>query len=123
MTLGEVLSRFSALKPHDYPERELRAWLWELEQMIYREVQRPRMPEGQTPPEPITMETPESRVLLAEDPYGQIYLLYLATQVDLHQSEPDRYAFDAALFNAAYLQYAHAYAREHLPVTMKEVKA
>jgi len=114
MTLETVLNRVKILRPHSYPEGELRAWLHELEQMLYEEIIRPRCPEAQ-PPQALTQETPGEHVLTAPDPYGELYIFYLMAQIDLHRAEAERYSLDAALFHAAYYQYAHAYARRHLP--------
>ena len=46
-----------------------------------------------------------NKARLIDDEYGDVYLKYLLSQIDLANAEFGRYNASAALFNAAYARY------------------
>ena len=59
----------------------------------------------------------DSVVLLAPEPYSQLYVYYLCAQIDMQNQEFDLYQNNAALYNKAYSDYASYYNRKIMPVS------
>ena len=59
----------------------------------------------------------DSVVLLAPEPYSQLYVYYLCAQIDMQNQEFDLYRNNAALYNKAYSDYASYYNRKIMPVS------
>jgi len=54
--------------------------------------------------------------LLVREPYTDVYLWWLCSQMDLVNAETDRYANDRTMFNSAWNQYSDWYTRTHMPI-------
>ena len=66
---------------------------------------------------PYDNDTPRDTVLLVEEPYAEMYIHYMAAQIDLGNAEIGKYNNDKSLFNNAYLTYSDYYTRTHMPLT------
>ncbi len=65
MTIAQALARLNALKPHEYPDDALMAWLADVEQLIINEVVaghwprwRPHRPRCKPPENPLDQDKP-----------------------------------------------------------------
>ena len=65
-------------------------------------------------------ETDRSTDLLVKAPYSDIYILYLASKIDLYLGELDSYANTSALYNNAYQTFADYYNRTYRPLKMTQ---
>lgn len=64
---------------------------------------------------PYDPEVDMDRVLIAPEPYSNLYVKYLAAQVDYYNGEIPRYKNSMARFNEALDMYAAWYNRNHMP--------
>ena len=65
----------------------------------------------------------DSVVLLAPEPYSQLYVYYLCAQIDMQNQEFDLYQNNAALYNKAYSDYASYYNRKIMPASEAKFNA
>lgn len=62
-------------------------------------------------------------MLLAPEPYSQLYVYYLCAQIDMQNQEFDLYQNNAALYNKAYSDYASYYNRKIMPASEAKFNA
>lgn len=107
MTYMECISMVDTLNPNRVSNEIKRRWLGELEGRIMVEV------EGVSPS---SLSTPEedSEVpyLSVPYPYDRMYWLYVMAMLDFVNGDSARYDNSAAMFNAAYQDYAKRRMRE-----------
>lgn len=117
MTLQECITKVDAVKPNDYSVEEKVAWLSYLDGMIMDEVIKTHETDEEMPD---TWENYDptflSRVLLAEDPYSELYVAYIKMKIDEENGETARYNNSAAMYNSLYLRYAKQYNKTHMPL-------
>ena len=65
----------------------------------------------------------DSVVLLAPEPYSQLYVYYLCAQIDMQNQEFDLYRNNAALYNKAYSDYASYCNRKIMPASEAKFNA
>lgn len=126
MTLDEAIARCDALKPNQYSPDEKIQWLSTLDGMIWHEILAVHeAAEGETLPAAFagyTGETDRATVLLAAEPYSDLYPKYLAAQIDFCNAEFGRFNNSAALFNSVYDDYSRWYNRTHAPLQNNSVR-
>ena len=108
MTVSEAINEVNTLKPNSYGDEEKTRWLSRLDGQIRREILDTHFPaEGETIPEEAdyTGET----ALLAPAPYDELYVHYLAAQIDYYNRE--YWAFNAsnAMFEACFSRFRNHY--------------
>ena len=59
--------------------------------------------------------TPRDTVLLVPEPYTNVYIYWLLSQIDLGNAEINKYNNDSAMFKAAWNEYSDHYTAEHMP--------
>ena len=113
MTIAHAIARFDTLYPNEFPYAEKLRWLSVLDGQLFREVlaaspdNRGRTFDG------YTIETDKKTELLVPFPYDDLYIKYLAAQCDKIHADVARYANSAAVFNAAFSEFAAYYHRTH----------
>lgn len=112
MKLSEALAGIKAIKPSQYSDVMLTAWVSELDGQIYDAIVSHRENPA-TLSAPYTVETDGNVALLVPYPYDQIYIYWLSAKIDHTNQEYDRYNNSMAMFNAYYNDYAGSYARAH----------
>lgn len=115
MKISDAIERLDELKSNAYTESEKVRWLSQLDSMIKR-----MMIDTHEGGEKCTFtgydeNTDMSTVLLAEEPFDDIYIYYLAAQIDLANMEYDRYNNSIMVFTDKYQDFADWYNRTHLP--------
>ena len=116
MTVSEAITRIDQLKPNQFSTEQKTEWLSRLDGMIMQELIRTH--EQAEEPAPFTgydAEEDTGTELLVPFPYDDIYLFWLASQVDLYNLEYDKYANDSQLYNNAYQTYSDYYTRTNMP--------
>lgn len=117
VTIQAALDMIDTLKPNMFSTQQKVAWLSDLDGMVYREIILNH--EGFEDMEPFTgydVETPNDTVLLATEPYSDVYRHYLSAQMDIANRETGEYAKDMALYNSAWQTLVDWYNRNHLPI-------
>lgn len=117
MTMQEAIDRIDALKPNMYPPERKKAWLSDLDRMVWQEIYLTH--EGVAPEsrfDGYDQDTDPGTELLVPEPYTDVYHHYMATMMDLANAESDKYAQDRALFNAAYQTFGDFWRRTHMPI-------
>lgn len=119
MTIAEAITNLGSVKPHQYGEDVLIRWLSDLDGLIFEEVMKGR--EGA--PESFTRYTDDMGAeLLVPEPYADIYIRYMAAQVDFYNAEYDRYNNSMLMFNTMYTAFADWYNRNHMANNPTRIK-
>ena len=126
MTIRQALTQVEQVKPNAVPDEVLVQWLNEVDQTIFKELVKTheygtelvfggydRTDESGA----------DSVVLLAPEPYSQLYVYYLCAQIDMQNQEFDLYQNNAALYNKAYSDYASYYNRQIMPASEAKFNA
>jgi hypothetical protein len=71
---------------------------------------------------PYDTSTPMDTVLLVPDPYSDVYIKYLFTQIDFNNAEIERYNNSVAMYNVAYMLYSDHYNRNNMPLQLNSVQ-
>jgi hypothetical protein len=115
MTIREAIDQADALRPGTLPEAVRVQWLAQLDGTLRREVLALHEADAAAGTG-ADVSTLDDTVLLAAEPYGALYLYWLAAQTDLAEGELARYANDMQLYNAALAAYAAAYKSKNRPL-------
>ena len=98
-------------------------WLGRLDGQIYREILSAHRWEtplsGYTP---YTPQTPEDTVLLAGEPYDEMYVFFLEAQIYYSQTEYNKYNNAMALFNRLYAAFRSYVNRQQMPVHKADIR-
>lgn len=117
MTIRQAIERTDALKFNTYTTADKILWLSQLDWDITRNILEAHQGYNRFGFFGYDADTDPETVLLAPEPYDQMYLRYLESQIDYHNGEMERYNISAALFNNLYESYANYYKRSHMPVS------
>lgn len=114
MTLREAIGWCDMVKPNQYTTAEKVGWLSRLDGRVQREILDAHEPGKQA----FTGYAQEDidRQLLADNPYDEMYPLFLQAQVDYYNAEYARYNNSAELFNTAWTAYADHINRTRRPL-------
>ena len=118
MTIQEAIDRVDTLKPNKYADDKKVAWLNEVDGLIWREIFLTH--DGLEPESEFngyTADSDMSTELLVPSPYTDIYVFYLACQIDLWNGEMTKYANDKTLYNNVYLTFSDYYNKQHMPLS------
>ena len=122
MTAGELIDRADALRPNHYPRADKLLWLQRLDGQLRRELLDTHEPApGESAPD-AAAEAPyaDATRLLCPAPWdGELYTAYLFAQIDLNPAEIEKYDQSAALFAAAWRQYADWLNRARRPLGLR----
>ena len=114
MTIAQAIDRIDDLKYNTYSNHQKLLWLSQLEQMISTNILDTH--EGATAPfTGFDDDTPMDTPLLAGAPYEELYIHYLAAQMDYYCAEFDRYNNTMAMFQALFDSFCAAYNRKNTP--------
>lgn len=105
MTREDILAEVREIRPNEYQDDWALKQVDELKQRVLRELM-----DGYIVPD-------EGGDLLAPSPYHKVYVYWVLAQIDLANSEYDRYNNDLALFNAAWQEFAN-----HISRTFKRAR-
>lgn len=116
MTIQAAIDMIDTLKPNMIPNHQKVAWLSDLDGMIWREIfmTNEGIPEDKTF-DGYDQDTQPDEVLLAPEPYADIYRHYMDAQIDTVTREMNEYAKDQMLFNSAWQTLCDYWNRTHMP--------
>ena len=116
MTIAELISVVDEIRPNQISKQTKTLWVNEIEHRVFDEVIARAIdfcPEFQF--ELFQYDSDDDAELAVPDQYGDLYRAYLYSKIDLTLGDIDRYNNDAALFQAAWNDYAAWYRRNHMP--------
>lgn len=116
MTIREALERTDSLKYNTFTDAEKIAWLDRLDRTIKDQVIDTHEGGGETFGG-YDADTDKDTVLLAAAPYDEMYIHWLAAQIDYANGEFDKYNASITMYNTAYTAWASAYNRDRMPVS------
>jgi hypothetical protein len=111
-TINTVIERVKRLTPNTVDERDQAKWVISLDNRVYNDVT------GEAFPENIPVKSwPEDgdKPLLAETPYDNIYVLYLAAMVYFSLGEYDDYNNVVEQFDQAFKEFRAKWRQDHRP--------
>ncbi|MBQ7247128.1 MAG: hypothetical protein IJS22_03440 [Lachnospiraceae bacterium] len=112
MTIIEAIHAIDELKPNEYTQGQKTRWLSQLDGMIKRELLDQYTENVSFTP--YSEDTDPETVLLVGEPYEEIYLTWLESKIDYHNSEINKYNNSALRFNDIFEAYKKDYNRTHV---------
>ena len=109
LTINMAISQAQTLHPDTIPDSIKVRWLSELDGKIMRETM---LRNDFTP---YSHPEDSDRELVVEEPYDNIYTLYIMAMSDFFSGEMENYGASAALFDTAYAEFRKNYIRNHIP--------
>lgn len=119
MTIQAAIDLIDSLKPNMFSDQQKVAWLSELDGMIWREVIKTH--EGYHAGIDFAgydQDTEMDTVLLAPEPYSDLYKHWLASRMDVSNRDNNEYAKDMVLFNNAFQTLCNYWNRTYMPISL-----
>ena len=117
MTILEAIETTDEMKPNMMKPSLKYKYLTELDQLIWEEVVMRHEHPAELDTRPVyTEETDPTTKLIVPDPYSDVYVDWLLTQIDRQNQEDARYNVDRALFENAYDTMSDWWTRNHMPL-------
>ncbi len=117
MTIIEAINKIDSLKPNTYTQNEKIKWLSALDALIKKEILDTH--EGDITFDGYTDYTPIDTVLIAKEPYDEMYIYWLESKIDYYNAEYAHYNNSVAAFGNMYSEFSRYYNRTHKPKTKK----
>lgn len=122
MTIQEALEKVDKLKPNQFEEAEKIRWLSDLDARVKAEIIDNHEGADKIAFNGYDEKTNRDTVLLVPEPYSELYLLYLAAQIDFYNAEYTRYNNSMVMFNTMYDDFAVYYNRTHMPIQRAKIR-
>lgn len=117
MTIQEAISQVDEMKPNMMSAELKMKYLTEIEQLIHAEIVLKHAHPAEWNEKPkYTTATDKLTVLRVPDPYSDVYVKYIISQIDIQNQEDGRYAVDRAQFESAYNTMSDWWTRTYMPV-------
>jgi hypothetical protein len=114
MTVSEAINEINTLKPNSYGDEEKTRWLERLDGQIRREILDTHFPnDGESIP--AEGDYDGDTELLALAPYDELYVHYLAAQIDYYNREYEAFNATNAMFDACYASFRNKVNATHRP--------
>lgn len=114
MKILEAITQLQSVKPNQYDDETHIRWLSDLDGLIFNEIIRWHEGTDEVKHGPYSTEDLDTE-LMVQEPYADVYIKYLAAQVDFFNAEVARYNNSMIMFNVALSTYADWYNRTHQP--------
>lgn len=111
MTVNEAITTCCDLKPSQYDDVHMLRWLSDVEQKLIDDIFSRH--EGMEVIFERYTENSMEEELLAPDPYSELYVHYLMSQIDYYNNEIGRYQNTAAMYNQKWKEFADYWNRTH----------
>ncbi|MBR3963877.1 MAG: hypothetical protein IKJ80_00530 [Clostridia bacterium] len=115
MTIAKVLERIDSLVQNTYTAQDKIAWLSRLDAMIKKTVIDTHEGAEITTFEGYDDRTDKNTELIVPEPYDDIYLYWLESQINYYNGEYDRYNTTLLMYQAALEAFGDYYRRDHMP--------
>lgn len=117
MKISQAIEQLDELKSNSYTEQEKVRWLSRLDAMIKRMIIDTHEGGEDCTFTGYDENTDMGTMLLVQEPFDEMYLHYLAAQIDLANMEYDRYNNAITVFRDKFQDFADWYNRTHMPKT------
>lgn len=118
MTIADAIEKIDSVKPHQYSEDTLIGWLSDIDGIIFEEIMKGR---NGAPDSFTAYGDDRNKELLVPEPYTNLYILYMAAQIDYFNAEYDRFNNSMMMFNTVYNTFADWYNRNHTKNNPKRI--
>lgn len=118
MTILDAITAADALKPNSFPTETKIQWLERLDKRILRDILAHY--EGEIPEDPSYNTENTDRELLAGPPYDEMYVHWLACQMDYYEREYDAFNASNAMFEAVYGRFRNDYNATHVALRVRK---
>lgn len=115
MTINQAITRTRALKKTQFDDDALIGWLSDLDGMIYSELTKWHASDEENVMPRYDQDTDTETKLLVPEPYTDLYVTYLAAQIEFAQGDFTRYNNSMVMYNMRLQQFANTYNRNTLP--------
>lgn len=115
MKIIEAITQSRDVKPSQYSDDVYVRWLSDLDGRIYEEVIKLHENTDDITHGPYNPDEDMDTVLMVPEPYADVYVKYLAAQVDYHNAEFARYNNSMVMFNMALYAFSSWYTRNNMP--------
>ena len=119
MTIIEAIERIDSLKPNTYTKEEKIRWLSTIEGMIKRNVIDNHEGAENVVFEGYDEDTPIDTTLIVQEPYDDLYVLWLEAQIDYYNGEFTKYNNVIIRYNDMYQMFCNDFNRTHMPKGVK----
>lgn len=116
MKIAEAIARLDELKHNTYSYSQKVDWLSRLDAMIKKHIIDTHKGGEAVTFTGYTPETDPQTVLLAPEPFDEMYLRWMEAQIDYHNGEYGRYNQSIQMFKAEYNGYERWYNRGNMPI-------
>lgn len=121
MTLSTSLARCTQALGSSADRSDIFLWLAEIEGTVIREIAETH--EGTDyDASPLTEDSDPDRELFVPDPFSELYVLFAVMKNDLRLRDTRRYLNSAAVFQAAYSDFADWFNRTHRPAGIEKIR-
>lgn len=115
MTIIEAIERIDSLKPNTYTKEEKIHWLSRIEGMLKR-----NCIDNHEGAENVVFggydeDTPVDTILIVQEPYDELYVLWLEAMIDYTNGEYTKYNNAIVRYNDMYQTFFNDFNRTHMP--------
>lgn len=123
MTILQAINEVDNLKPNAFGIKDKIKWLSRLDARVYEEILCTHdLNEGETAVTFSGYEPgDEDTVLLAGEPYDEMYVRWLEAQIDYNNMELEAFNNSNAVFESVYSSFRNAYNRSHMPKGCRKI--
>lgn len=111
MTIADVITAVSHVKPHQYSDEVVARWISELEGRVWEDVYAEYTDAPAKPALPYRSASDTLAKLLIPFPHDGLYIKWVCSQIDYFNADYDRYANSAQMFLADYEGFVDAHTR------------
>ena len=118
MTVNKLMTTVDSMYPNTFNAQDKLDWLNQIEHTFFLEVVSNRENPDEIVFDAYT-DAAEEKTLIIPDPYAEMYIKYLLSQIDQYNGDFARYNNTSMLFNMAYQTACDYWSRTHGPAQTK----
>jgi hypothetical protein len=116
MKIADAIARIDELKHNTYSYSQKVGWLSRVDAMIKKHIIDTHKGSEKITFNGYTADTDPQTVLLAPEPFDEMYLRWMEAQIDYHNGEYGKYNQSIQMFKAEYNGYERWYNRNNMPI-------
>lgn len=122
MKVCEAISRIDVLKPNRYSVEEKVKWLSNLDFSIKKDVIDTHDGGDKINFEGYTVDKDNDTTMLVPEPYDDLYIKWLESQIDYYNGEYRKYNNSITAYNDSYSAFEKYYNRTYMPISKGKFK-
>jgi len=119
MTISEAIETLDNLMPNAYTQENKVSWLSQIDTLIYNNIIATHDGAEDVEFDGYKEEAPYCTKLLVEEPYDEIYYLWMESRVNYLNGELTKYNNSITRYNDIFQTYSNWYNRTHMPLGQK----